>query len=69
MAKPPGPPRQSNTTNFSGGVASGSGAPTRERIDYSQIKAGESTKPPPVGYICYRCGQKGNCFLVQDDVH
>lgn len=56
--RPPSASTSSSAT--SGGTASAS-IPT-ERTNYH--KAGESTKPPPVGYICYRCGQKGH--WIQD---
>lgn len=41
---------------------SGSSASTQQKFEYSM--SGQTDKEPPVGYICYRCGQKGH--WIQD---
>lgn len=55
-ARPPPPPRDPNAPPAPPGSSSGGGGgPPRHNQPMSD------SKPPPLGYICYRCGQKGEC--------
>lgn len=62
--RPPPPPRDASATFAPGASTSaapttGGALPEPVRQPYQPQQASMSHKAPPIGYICYRCGQKG----------